>query len=356
MRSCGCCVTFGPLCYLRTTMRILTLNGRQRPNYMSGAMGAGPEENVAMPDEVAQATGELGELFRAEGSQGSAPGKVFFLVKAMRTVVGWIRQLGTDLGWGPNYDPNNGGELRRQLQSQSLGADRWTDVAIDKYGAWLAAVGGGIAQGTPFDQRWNPCSTFNAGPLGINSGNCFDIWTADGYNPSQFVARMQLLIPGWDPRRAAIDPTPEQDQTLRTIALQRLGAEGPTAAAQASVYYGQLDYDWQRLVDAYQNAYAASVTPAADPTAPPTAPTPPPDAEQLQILQSIAIALAGFAGADQQAQAVQLYGTLPASWRALVDSMQADLLATNPPPPTPTTTTNSLTPLLLLGAAALLLK
>jgi hypothetical protein len=354
-------------------MKIYTLNGRrQYPNWMAGRMGAGVETQTATEgiesEDVPPVTAETG----AEGEGATTPEKVQNTVQQVSEWVqmgmaaaGIIQEFLMGVGVGPSYNPNSGGELRRQLQSEAMGANRWTDIGIALYLSWLRDVGGGTGSNTPYGLRYDPCNSVWTGIL----GRCADVWEPDGFNPSDFVAWMRYRIPGWRPQNAAIPPTPEQNQTLQTIALQRLGVEGPQRAAEATGYYNRLDYDWQRLVDAYQNAYAraANAPPAPAPTpAPGGAGVPPPNAEQLAILQQLAVALAGFAGPDQQATGTQLYSTLPNSWRALVDAMVAQLLAASPTPPPippvtpprPTTTTaggGMLLPLLAVGAAVLLL-
>lgn len=372
-------------------MRVLTVNGIRTPNYMGCAPGARPMGNL--PGTAADPTAGIPAGDTAAPPAGAGNGALNTVedVQASVGYLGWaqsmvatgnsiIRKLMQALGLGPGYESEGGGEIRRQLQSEAMGAARWTDKAIELYMAWLRDYHPrrgvntpgrlpGEGYGSGFDERVNPCSftlapdirrAIESGSIGaqVVTGQCADIWTADGFTPSDFVAWMNDRIPGWRPERAAIAPTPEQDLALRTIALQRIGLDGPEGKAQGDAAYLGLDYDWQRLVDAYQGAYMRRV--ATDPTggAPPTPPTPPagtppPNDEQLAILQQLAVGLAGLAGEEARTTGLQLYVTLPQSWQRLVDAMVTQLGGTPPTPPATTEGGGGLALLALLGLLAL---
>ena len=338
-------------------MNVYTLNGPgyRSPNYMGNLPTLPPDPTAGVPagDTAAPPAGSGQGVANTVEDVQSSVGYLRWaqgLVNAGNSV---IRRFMQALGLGPNYETEGGGEIRRQLQSESMGADRWTDKAIELYMGWLrdyhprrgAATTGrapGEGYGSGFDERVNPCTwtlppsvrvAIESGGLGgaVSTGACADIWQPDGFTPTDFVAWMQDRIPGWMPQRAAIAPTPQQDQSLRTIALQRIGVDTPENNAAGEAAYQGLDYDWQRLVDAYQMAYLrrASTEPA-----PPAGGggdgAPAPNDEQLAVLQQLAVGLAGLAGSEAQATGRELYAQLPASWQRLVDAMVVQLGGTPP--------------------------
>ncbi len=162
--------------------------------------------------------------------------------------------------FGPDYDPNNGGELKRQLDSE-----HWTPFAQSLYVSWLKQ-NGGTTPGTPYDRRMNPNMTPNG-----NAAHGYDIWAADGYNPSDFNAVITTKFPGFSVLSSTALPTagggtspgtgtttwgPAEEQALATLAWQLIGGAGAAAQQQAQSLYVQLptvmQAHVQQLIAVYQ--------------------------------------------------------------------------------------------------------
>jgi len=304
-------------------MKIYTLNGRrQYPNWMAGRMGAGPETGWATgigeigPEGVPAGTdwaagapasasdAQVLDAFGKTPQQNVADAGKKAIWRELKPVWDDVKEWFFNDVFGPSYDPNNGGELRRALPN-------WSEPAITAYATWLKVKGGGDAPGTPYANRWHP----NRPPAGQPFGTGYDIWANDGFNPSRFNDELVLTM-----------------TQLNRPGVSAVNFTGPGAG--------------EELVPLRIKA-------------------PAPNADEFAALQSLAVALAGYAGAELQTQAVTIYAQLPNSWRALVDAMVAQLLAASPTPPPippmtpprPTTTTagGMLLPLVAVGAAVLLL-